>query len=194
MVNIADHVARILERLEAMERPSGIVIVGVSGFGGSGKSTLAAALADVLKASTVSTDEFATESVMRQSDDWNGIDRARLARQVLDPLHRGERRITYDSSGDWQAWTAESKTLELEGDYFIAEGVGLFHPDVLPFFNLTVWIDIDPEESIRRGLARDGRAGHDDRSIWKEVWAPNDQRFFDRFHPKSRADMVVDAH
>jgi uridine kinase len=176
-----------------VEGVHGIVVVGISGFGGSGKSTLAAALADVLKAPTVSTDEFATEAVMQPSDDWNGIDRARLARQILVPLRQGERRIAYDSSGDWKAWTTESKTLELAGNHFIVEGVGLFHPDVLPFFSLTVWIDIDPADSTRRGLARDAQAGHDDRSIWNDVWAPNDQRFADMFDPKGHADMVIGA-
>ena len=184
---------RVLERLANTQGTNGIAVVGISGFGGSGKSTLAAALAKVLEAPTVSTDEFATEAVMQQSYDWNGIDRARLVRQILLPLREGDRRVTYDSSGDWKAWTTESKTLELAGNHFIVEGVGLFHPDVLPFFSLTVWIDIDPGESTRRGLARDSRAGHDDRSIWNDVWAPNDQRFADTFHPEAHADLVVDA-
>lgn len=176
-----------------MEGARGVVIVGISGFGGSGKSTLAGALADVLKAPTVSTDEFATEAVMRPSDDWNGIDRARLVRQIILPLRQGERRITYDSSGDWKAWTTEPKTFELAGNHFIVEGVGLFHPTVLPLLDLTVWIDIDPGESTRRGLARDARAGQDDRSIWNDVWAPNDLRFAEVFDPKAHAHVVIDA-
>lgn len=188
-----DSVARVLECLAEVQHTNGIVVVGISGFGGSGKSTLAATLVDVLHAPTVSTDEFATEPVMQPSDDWNGIDRARLVHQVLEPLRQGDRRITYDSSGDWEAWTTESKTLEVAGDHFIVEGVGLFHPDVLPFLTLTVWIEIDPGESTRRGLARDAQAGHDDRSIWKAVWAPNDQRFAEKFDPKGHSDIVIDA-
>ena len=86
--------------------------------------------------------------------------------------------------------TTESKTLELAGDHFIVEGVGPFHPDVLPFFSLTVWIDIDPGESTRRGLARDTQAGLDDRSIWNGVWAPNDQRFAEYSIPKRRITNV----
>ena len=89
--------------------------------------------------------------------------------------------------------TAEPKTLELAGNHFIVEGVGLFHPDVLPFFSLTVWIDIDPNESSRRGLARDAQAGLEDRSIWNDVWAPNDRRFAEIFDPKAHADMVIDV-
>ncbi len=188
-----DSVARVLERLAAVKEGDNVVIIGISGFGGSGKSTLAAALADVLNAPAVSTDEFATEAVLEPSDDWNGIDRARLVRQILMPLRQGDRQIAYDSSGDWNAWTTESKTLDLAGNHFIVEGVGLFHPDVLPFFSLTVWIEIHPDESTRRGLARDKQEGHDDRSIWKAVWAPNDQRFADVFDPKGHADIVIDA-
>jgi uridine kinase len=176
-----------------VQRANATAVVGISGFGGSGKSTLAAALADVLKAPSVSTDEFATEAVMQPSDDWNGIDRARLVRQLLLPLRQGARRMTYDSSGDWKAWTTVSKTLELAGDYFIVEGVGLFHPDVLAFLDLTVWIDIDPAESTRRGLARDAQAGQAERSIWNDVWAPNDLRFAEVFDPRARADVVIDA-
>jgi len=176
-----------------VEGANGPVVVGISGIGGSGKSTLAAALADALKAPTVSTDEFATEGVMETSDDWNGIDRARLLHQILVPLRQGARRIQYDSSGDWEAWTTERKTLELTGNHFIVEGVGLFHPDVLPFLDLTVWIEIDPGESTRRGLTRDAQAGQDDRSLWKDVWVPNDLRFAEVFDPKAQADVVIDA-
>ena len=193
MVGITDSVARVLERLAAVESDGGITVIGISGFGGSGKSTLAAALADVLTAPVVSTDEFATEAVMQPSEDWNGIDRARLVRQILRPLREGERQIAYDSSGDWTASSTTSKTLELDGNRFIVEGVGLFHPDVLPFFSLTVWIDLDPRESGRRGVARDARAGHDDRSIWHDVWGPNDLRFAEKFDPKAHADIVIDA-
>lgn len=190
---MTDSVACVLERLAAVEGANGVVVVGISGFGGSGKSTLAAALADALKAPTVSTDEFATEEVMQPSDDWNGIDRARLVHQILLPLRQGARRIAYDSSGDWEAWTTERKTLELAGDHFIVEGVGLFHPDVLPLLDLTVWIEIDPGESTRRGLARDAQAGQDDRSLWNDVWAPNDLRFAEVFDPQAQADVVIDA-
>jgi uridine kinase len=192
-VRITDSVDSVLERLAAVEGAHGVVIVGISGFGGSGKSTLAAALADVLQAPTVSTDEFATKAVMQPSDDWNGIDRARLIRQILVPLRQGARRIAYESSGDWEAWTTVSKTLELAGNHFIVEGVGLFHPNVLPLLDLTVWIDINPGESTRRGLARDAQAGQDDRSIWNDVWAPNDLRFAEVFDPKAHADVVIDA-
>jgi uridine kinase len=190
---MTDSVARVLQRLAAVEATTGVVVVGISGFGGSGKSTLAAALADVLTAPTVSTDEFATEAVMQPSDDWNGIDRARLVRQILVPLQQGARRIAYDSSGDWEAWTTERKTIELTGNHFIVEGVGLFHPDVLPLLNVRIWIEIDPGESTRRGLARDAQAGQDDRSIWNDVWAPNDLRFAAVFDPKAHADVVIDA-
>jgi uridine kinase len=154
---------------------------------------LAAALGRALKASAVSTDEFATEAVMRLSDDWNGIDRARLVRQILLPLSKGHRRISYESSSDWSEWTTERKTQEVSSRYFIVEGVGLFHPDVLPFLALTIWIETDPDESARRGLARDAEAGHDARSIWQRVWAPNDQRFAETFNPKGHADIVIDV-
>jgi hypothetical protein len=152
---------------------------------------LAGELGDALDSPTVSTDEFATEGVLTPSDDWNGIDRARLVAQVLAPFRRGERRISYASSGDWEAFTAATKTLEVTGDHLIVEGVGLFHPDVLPYLDVTVWIDSGLRDSSRRGRARDARAGQADDALWAEVWIPNDRRFADRFDPRAHADVVL---
>lgn len=66
------------ERIAACEPRRPFVLVGIGGRGGSGKTTLATAIPG---AQVVATDEF-----------WNGeeFELTRLAREVLEPLLRGD--------------------------------------------------------------------------------------------------------
>ena len=117
--------------------PGSSVIIGVSGYGGSGKTTLAHALAERLSAPVISIDEFGTSAVFRRSDDWQGFDRERLVRQVLAPLARGVRELSYDSCDDWDSWETVPTHLVMER-FLILEGVGLFHPDVVPYLDYRI--------------------------------------------------------
>ncbi|HWH97186.1 MAG TPA: phosphoglycerate transporter, partial [Pseudolysinimonas sp.] len=73
----------IVSRLRGGRR----LTVGISGYGGSGKSTLARALVDVVDdAVRVRGDDFLDPARShRRSDDWDGVDRRRMADEVLIP-------------------------------------------------------------------------------------------------------------
>lgn len=171
------------------ERPC---IVGVSGYGGSGKTTLATALAQRLDAPVVSIDDFGTAAVWQRSADWNGIDRARLVRQVLAPVASGRSEITYDRCDDWERWTTRPVVIQV-GRFVVVEGIGLFHPDVLAHIDLRIWVDVDLATATARGVARDQRSGQDTSAAWCEVWVPNEIAFAERFDPRGQADLLVNS-
>jgi len=75
----------------------------------------------------------------------------------------------------------------------VVEGVGIFHPDLLPLFDTTVWIDVPLEVASSRGKARDReRYGVDNDVLWDAVWVPNDTEYFERFRPNELADVLLD--
>jgi uridine kinase len=180
----------IVARVQALTgaRP----IVAVSGFGGAGKSTLAVALRDRIDGAVVAgSDEFHTNFALGRSADWACVDRARMIEQLLDPFRlRGEIRYQrYDwhtnEPGEWRTTSGGARCL-------IVEGVGILHPDLLPFFDLTVWVDVPPADAMARAVQRNllQGAGPEDAELWRTVWAPNDRDFFAKHRPRERADLV----
>ncbi len=165
-------------------------VIAISGFAGSGKTTLARALHARLESSAVvPVDDFVQPGYLERSSDWACIDRKRLAHDVLQAAERGAyiRYLAYD-------WSIQElgKYRDIgRPSYVILEGIGIMHPDLIPYFDLTIWIDCPLETAMRRGMQRDRevlRVNHDE--LWQTVWGPNDQEFFDTYRPDQVADCI----
>lgn len=172
---------------EASETP---VIVGVSGYGGSGKSTLARRLVARIDGSVrLRGDDFlGPVRSHRRSADWDGVDRARLVREVLEPFR--QRRPGMFRPFDWTTRAlADPEPVPL-GDILVIDLVGLFHPDTLPWLDLKVWCDVELAKAAQRGMRRDAEAGHDHDRLWREIWIPNDRDFDAHFAPRDVADVL----
>lgn len=178
----------ILEPIRSL--PGSTVSIGVSGYGGSGKTTLARAIAGQLSAPAVSIDEFATSAVFERSEDWQGFDRERLVGQVLAPLARGVHELSYESCDDWDSWETIPAHL-LVKRFLVLEGVGLFHPDVVPYLDYRIWIDVPLAEATARGIAREHSLGRNPGGVWQRLWAPNEIDFERQFEPKESAHRLV---
>ena len=171
----------------------GSQIVAISGFGGAGKSTLAAALAKEFEpAAVVSADDFILGQLGERCPDWRSIDRRRLVRTVLDPARRGSP-IRYQQY-DWANDRLGEERKVPSAPLLLVEGVGIMHPDLLPYFDLTVWIDCPLEIAAERGRLR-ARENHgvDQDALWRDVWVPNDRDYFDQFRPDLLADVIYEA-
>lgn len=172
--------------------PGSPVTIGISGYGGSGKTTMAQAMADALSASVISIDEFGTAGVFSRSNDWQGLDRKRLVRQVLDPLSHGTRKLSYDRCDDWDSWETVPMPL-LVDRFLIIEGIGLFHPDLIPYLNYRIWLDVPLAEASARGISRAQNLGREPSEVWHRVWEPNEIDFERKFQPKTWAHCLVSS-
>lgn len=167
------------------------IVVGVSGFGGSGKSSLAAALTAALPGAVGLRGDDFLDPVQshHRSSDWAGVERARLADEVLRPFREG--RPTTFRPFDWASRALGAPRPVPSGDILIVDLIGLLHPDLDGLLDLSMWCDVDLTTATAWGKARDARLGRNHDHLWDEVWVPNERDFVERFDPRRRADLIV---
>ncbi|MYW63405.1 AAA family ATPase [Streptomyces sp. SID8379] len=188
---------KVAAALDARTR-DGFVLVALEGMGGSGKSTLAEALAGLCAATVVHGDDFyrpmdpgeraalTPEEGVDRYFDWQ-----RLRDEVLAPLTAGRdavyRRYDWGSGG---LAPDETHPVARTG-VVVVEGVYTARPELAGFYDLVVYVDTPPEESMRRLRER----GHDHGPLdWEARWRVAEEHYVATTRPRERADLVVPGH
>ena len=186
MSNVVDIVDAIDRLRDLRDR----VAVGVSGYAGAGKSVLTRQLVDVIDdAVRLRGDDYLdAQRVHRRSSDWDGVERARMRREALEPFRAGATVAVRPL--DWSTGRHGAPTPLPQASVLMLDAIGIFHPELLPWFDLTVWVDVDLDVAQAQGMARDRAAGRDHDTLWTDVWTKNDREFEQTFLPRSRADLV----
>lgn len=186
MTELPDLVSAIERLRERLPR----AIVGVFGFAGAGKSVLARRLVDGLPDSVrLRGDDFLDPvRVHRRSGDWDGVERARMRAEVLEPFRAG-RPVAYRPL-DWSTRELGETTPLPRASVLVVDAIGLPHPDLSGSFDLTIWVDVDLETALRRGKERDLAGGDARDDLWTDVWSPNDRDFERTFDPSAQVDLT----
>jgi uridine kinase len=82
---------------------------------------------------------------------------------------------------------SDSKAAFPSNGVLIVDGVFAFRPEINSFWDLRVWIEIDPEMSVRRGTERDG-----DATIHRDRYLAAEMIYLREVDPQARADVVID--
>ncbi|MFF3419272.1 uridine kinase [Streptomyces sp. NPDC002698] len=191
----------VAERVVAAARAradKGLVLIAVDGMGGSGKSTLASAVARLDDAVVVRGDDFYRPMDAGERADLTpaqGYDRyfdwQRLRDEVLTPLATG-----HDAAYrryDWPTGslaTDEACAVACDG-IVLVEGVYTARPELADHYDLVVYVDTPPEESMRRLRARGDDHGPID---WEARWRLAEEHYLNTTRPRERAHLVVPGH
>jgi len=143
--------------------------VAVDGVDAAGKTTLADALAArVPGAACISADDF-----LRPAEE-----RYRQGRESPQGY--------YDDSFDHGRLR---EAVNASGPLVIVEGIFLFRPELDDLWTFRIFVHVELEESIRRGVARDGpERAH----LYRRRFAPGQRIYLDAVRPAERADVIVD--
>ena len=192
-----DAIAKVTERIVALNTGYSTVLIAVDGQGGAGKTTLVAGVAIKLAAAglrvdVVHFDDFYLPSSQRphgQSAEkpiGGDFDWRRLRNDVLIPL-RQARPANY-ARYDWNTDALEERHEITPGALVMVEGVFSSRQELADLYDLRIWVDCSREVRLRRGIARDGEAYRD---CWECDWMPSEDHYVAVHRPDKAADIVV---
>ena len=123
-----------------------------------------------------------------RSADWDGVDRPRLIASVLTPFRAGLQGEF--QRYDWSAGALGAPESLPRAEILVVDLIGLFHPQVMPALDVAIWCDVELDDAVRRGMARDRALGRSHEALWTDIWVPNELDFEQRFRPREHADVL----
>ncbi|HEX9415079.1 MAG TPA: hypothetical protein VF895_00060 [Gaiellaceae bacterium] len=156
---------------ELVEVISGLALparVAVDGVDAAGKTTLAGELARRLGAARLSADEF-----LRPPEE-----RYRRGRESPEGYYLD----SFDHDRLREAVLARDGLV-------IVDGIFLFRPELNDLWEFRIFVHVDFDESIRRGIERDGA---ETESLYRRRYVPGQRIYLEQVRPRELADVVFD--
>ena len=165
--NLLQHLYREIDARVGGDR---VLRVGIDGVDGAGKTTLADELAERVSfpAIRASVDSFHHPRAVRHArgrDSPEGFyrdsfDLETLMRELLDPLSPGGsgtyRTAVFDHVSDRPV--ASEPGVVLPPAVLLFDGIFLHRPELRGYWDYSIFLDVDSDESVRRCVARSGRS------------------------------------
>lgn len=183
-----DEVCEIAHRIRDCSEER--VLVAIDGRCGAGKTTLAEELGREMNCPVVHMDDFFLRPEQRTEERFRepggNVDYERVREEVLLPMAQGRSAIyrPFDC-GKMEL----SDPIHVEpGVVVVMEGSYSCHPALWDFYGLRVFLDIQPEEQMKRIIRRNGREAV---SAFRERWIPLEERYFAAYQIRERCDLAI---
>ncbi|MFH9135258.1 uridine kinase [Streptomyces sp. NPDC017524] len=186
----------------------GRLLVGIDGFTAAGKTSFGHELAERIAASgrpvlRATLDDYKNPWKDRHLYDResgegyyrNAYDYDAVRRLLLDPCRNPAAdscALCFIDPLTQQSHATETAPLAPDS-VLIVDGVFAFRPEIDPYWDFRVWMDVDAELSVRRGAERDQNwAGSDAEAIHRDRYLVAERIYLREVDPLPRMDAVVD--
>lgn len=179
--------AMLVERIKEIDRDR--IVIGIDGRCASGKTTLSSFLKNELDANVFHMDDYflrVEQRIKERFEEPGGnVDRERFLEEIGSRMHTDED-IIYAPFDCNEMKVKESMRVK-QKKYTIIEGAYAFHPELIHLYDLKIFLDIDPDVQIQRLEKRNP----DKVKMFINRWIPFEERYFDTFKIREKADIVV---
>lgn len=168
----------------------GPLTVAIEGGSASGKTTLSQLLAKIYDCTIFHMDDFFLQPEQRTPERYTevggNIDRERFLAEVLQPLRKGEvvgyRRFDCSSMQLEEAVPMTPKKLT------VIEGAYSMHPELAPYYDFSVFLDISSELQKERILRRNSP---EFAKNFFEKWIPLEKTYFSKGKISEQCNMKI---
>jgi uridine kinase len=166
--------------------------IAIDGRCGSGKTTLAAALSLEFDCNVFHMDDFFLPAGMRRlerlAEPGGNVHHERFLHEVLVPIREGMpvcyRPYICSKAGFGDVKCFEKKRLN------IVEGSYSLHPSLRDYYDLKIFLTLDPETQEQRILQRSGPEKLTD---YKNLWIPMEELYFRELDVQGCCDIILDT-
>ncbi len=184
--------AELVNRIEELRRGEKTVLVALDGRCAAGKTTLAAYLRSLTDCTVFHMDDFFLQPFQRTGErlDTPGgnVDYERFWEEILLPLTRGAGEIRYRPYNCRRQELEPPVSVEVK-QVVIVEGSYSCHPKLWDAYALHVFVDVEPQEQLRRIANREGESGA---QRFRDRWIPLEERYFAAYRLREKCDFCID--
>ena len=175
---------------ELCDREKRPFVIAIDGRCASGKTTLAGRLQKEIDCNIIHMDHFflrpeqRTEERLREPG--GNVDYERFVEEVVLPF-RQRKPFSYRVF-DCKKMGFASNVPVRPDVVTIVEGSYSCHPVLWDFYDLRLFLDIEPEEQLRRICCRNGEKAL---TIFRRRWIPLEERYFSEYRIQERCDFDI---
>lgn len=180
----------LVDQIKPLLESQEVVVLAISGHGGSGKSTLAEKLATefgvedehIVRTDNIHAKDYENAKGLFELHDWP------IIMELLTNVRKNPQ-LEYKTR-DWKG--VEGSVGIVRPHLVILEGIRLFRPETLPYFDLSVWIDCPIDVATKRAIDRNREQGDSEAelALWDTRWVPEAMEYVEQVHPELIADFV----
>ncbi len=188
VINMEQIYCELSQKINSSDLP---VLIAVDGRCAAGKSTLAAWLKERFECTVnvIHMDDFFLQPYQRtrqrMEEPGGNIDYERFEKEVMYSLFRFEN-FSYQIY-DCKIKKLSSRIYVEPAEISIVEGSYSCHPALWDFYTLRIFLDVEPEEQLRRIC---GRNGAEAVSVFRDKWIPLEEKYFTAYQIQERSDFV----
>ncbi|TAH70378.1 MAG: uridine kinase [Anaerolineaceae bacterium] len=182
---------QVFDRIDELLGKDKTIIIAIDGKCGSGKSYLAELLAKIYDCNVFHMDDYFLPLEMktneRLAEPGGNVHYERFKEEVLEPLCEN-RTVIYRPylCGAWrfdEPRSVEPKRLN------IIEGSYSMHPFLRGAYDLTIYLELEEEEQIKRIAQRNG----ENLQQFLSLWIPLENKYFSELNIKGLSDIALDT-
>ena len=181
----------ILETIARSMTSSPICVIAIDGRAASGKSTLAKRLQTILDADIVQMDDFFLPPELRTEERFRipggNVHHERFLDEVIANITKPEP-FTYRIF-DCSRMALNGEKRIASRPFRIVEGSYSCHPVFGRYADVTIVLQVQPEEQMRRILARNGA---EKAKQFRKRWIPLEEAYFNHFSIAETADLRIE--
>lgn len=167
------------------------LLVAIDGRCAAGKTTLAALLQEETGCNVIHMDHFFLQPEQRtkerMQEPGGNVDYERVLNEVMIPLSQGQ--AVFYRRFDCKEMELSSLIRMEQNAVTVVEGSYSCHPALWDFYDLRVFLSIDPEEQVRRIRSRNGDEAFSD---FRDRWIPLEEQYFSAYRIQERCDLVFE--